>query len=226
LGDESERKGAAVEEKAGGPVQTTDAEIKPQVPPLIANLAWLLRHGRKHWRLVLVASLVVVLGWLLTTASGLIRLQSLTNAFVDFRIQRTVANLRLSYPRARESLSRGSGDFDEVDKDIKAILNLDPRNGHGLYYAGEVARIKHQGLFTTKSCPVGSAFASKPQPFDTFENDFARYLDERTAWIHHFLANDGYEEAFARSDAREKADRFRRALLIEDIKERLAALKH
>lgn len=263
------------------PVQgTADADIKPTPPTLIANLAWLIQHGRKHWRLVGLAALIVIVGWLLTTASGLIRLQGVTNALIDFRIQRTVNNLRLGYRKARDSLGRGSGNFGEVDSDIEAILKLDPRNGHGLYYAGEVKRITAQSLFTPKSCLIGSALAAKPLPLDTYENDFARYLDiekaqpdamrkgdysaetcysrpegycpQRTAWVHHLLANDRYEEAMVSTDVRAKGDKLRRArehaeaaaelyrdergqpgfdqcrpttVLIEDTKRELAALK-
>lgn len=263
------------------PVQdAADADIKPTAPTLIANLAWLLQHGRKRWRLVALASLIVVAGWLLTTASGLIKLQSVTKALIDFRIQRTVNSLRLSYPKARDSLGRGSGHFGEVDSDIEAILKLDPRNGHGLYYAGEVKRITTQSLFTPKSCLIGPALAAKPLALDTYESDFARYVDiekaqpdamrkgdysaetcysrpegycpQRTAWIHHLLANDRYEEAMASTDVRAKGDKLRRALeqaeaaaelykderdhpgfdqcrpttvLIEDAKRELAALK-
>lgn len=257
-----------------------NADIKPTAPTLIANLAWLMQYGRKHWRLVGLASLIVIAGGSLTTASGLIGLQNLTNALVEFRIDRTVANLRRSYPKARDSLGRGTGDFDEVNKGIKAILELDPRNGHGLYYAGEVKRITNQVLFTEKSCPIRSALAVKPQSLDAYENDFARYIDiekaqpdairkgdysaetcysrpqgfcpQRTAWVHHLLANDRYEEALASTNVTEKDDKLRRALehaqaaaklykdehgkpgfgqckatsvLIEDVKGRLATLK-
>jgi hypothetical protein len=263
------------------PVQdTAGADITPTAPTLIANLAWLIQHGRKRWRLVALASLVVIAGSLLTSASGLIRLQSVTKALIDFRIQRTVNNLRLSYPKARDSLGRGTGRFGEVDNDIEAILKLDPRNGHGLYYAGESKRINTPVLFTPKSCLIGSALAAKPQPLDAYENDFARYLDiekaqpdamrkgdysaetcysrpegycpQRTAWVHHLLANDRYEEAMASPDVTAKGDKLRRALehaeaaaelykderdrpgfgecrpttvLIEDAKRELAALK-
>jgi hypothetical protein len=114
----------------------------------------------------------------------------------------------------------GAGDFTRADKDVDDILKLDPANGHGLYYAGEVQGVSDpQSLFTPISCVKPEKLGKDPN-LDIYEKSFLRYIDvenavqdkakqdfgsetcykhasgycgQRTAWINHLLANDFYE---------------------------------
>jgi TIR domain len=157
------------------------------------------------------------------------------------RLQRTVTDLRNQFRETIDALPQsGTGDFARVDQDIGLILELDPKNGHGLYYSGEVKRIQNRALFTSKSCVIRQGLADSRGSLDSYENDFRRYLDiektlpasetggdysaeacyarssgycpQRTAWINHLLANDLYEEAALSADATIKADQLAHAL--------------
>ena len=176
----------------------------------------------------------------MSTSSGVHWLQRGTHVLVHSKIRSAVDDLRLEYPKVRDSLAHGSGDFGKVDKDVDVILKLEPRNGHGLYYQGEIKRIKNKLLFDSQSCIIASRLASDPGPLHPFETDFLRYLDiekalpdedrrgnytgetcysrtlgycdERTAWINHLLANDFFEEGMLSHDPAIKADKLHRAL--------------
>lgn len=157
------------------------------------------------------------------------------------RLQQSVKDLRDQFREAVEALPRsGPGGFTEVDKDVGVILELDPKNGHGLYFSGEAKRIKNQSLFTSKSCVIPEGLADNRGALDAYESDFYRYLDiekslpesetggdysaetcyarasgycpQRTAWINHLLANDLYREAALSTDPAIKAEQLRRAL--------------
>jgi hypothetical protein len=217
-----------------------DDDIPPSPPKLIAELKWILVHGRRHWGLVTLAFFIVVVGWLVSMPSSV--LKNITDPLFRVRmIQRTVNDLRLHYPAALEALPRsGPVGFAEVETDIGLILKLDPANGHGLYYSGEVKRVKNRSLFTEKSCVIPERLAESRERLDTYENDFYRYLDiqsalppsetdggspaqvcydhlsgycpQRTAWVHHLLANDLFEEAKLSTNPEIKAEKFRHAL--------------
>jgi hypothetical protein len=166
------------------------------------------------------------------------------------RAHQTIVDLRNQFRNARDGLPvSGAGGFAKVDKDVAALLELDPKNGHGLYYAGEVKRIKNQSLFTSKSCVIAKELANSHEALDIYENDFIRYLDiemtlpaseaggdysaencyarvsgycpQRTAWVNHLLANDFYEESALSTDPVVKADQLRRALAFAQTAARL-----
>jgi hypothetical protein len=127
-----------------------------------------------------------------------------------------------------------------VENDIDAILKLDPRNGTGFYYAGELKRLNNPELFTEKRCLIPAALKSQPGPLDQYEDDFYRYLDiekslpasqtgggssaelcysrapgycpQRTAWIEHLLANDLYQEGLMAADRGVQTEMLGRAL--------------
>jgi hypothetical protein len=105
--------------------------------------------------------------------------------------------------------------FQLVTKLIGFMLKIDPRNGHGLYYAGTVKR----RLYMNQSASTG--FLSSHDDFFQYlnvENGLPEdergmgivgdgcyalprgYCGERTAWINHLIANDLYAAA-----CREKA---------------------
>lgn len=221
-------------------MSSSNGEITPKLPDMVAKVEWVRRYGKEHWGVIACAFLVVFVGWIVSTTWALGFLQNITGTLVDSRITKTVKDLRIVYPLARDSLNHGSGDFNDVEKDIDVILKLDPRNGTGLYYAGEVKRVRYKSLFTPKSCVIPERLASKPESLETYENEFKRYLDiekaipdrersgnysaescyerpsgycpQRTAWVHHLLANDFYEEAKLIVNSKDRADKLRRAL--------------
>jgi hypothetical protein len=166
------------------------------------------------------------------------------------RARLTIKDLRDQFPIARDALPvSGAGAFATVDKDIDALLAFDPRNGHGLYYAGEVKRIKNPSLFTSKACVIAQGLANSHTSLDAYENDFMRYLDierslmpseaggddyaetcyarlsgyceQRTAWINHLLANDLYEKSALSTNPDIKAEQLRRALAFAQTAARL-----
>jgi len=160
---------------------------------------------------------------------------------VDMQILSTVKDLRFQYQRARDQLGRAASggaapvDFSAVRKNIDAIFQIDPANGHALYYAGELKRISDPALFDSQSCVIPQKLQESGASLDVFEQDFNRYVDneknlsgyevkkdfdseacyhlpqgycaQRTAWIKHLLANDYYEEARLSKDPMERAQR-------------------
>jgi len=112
-----------------------------------------------------------------------------------------------------------ASDFDKIDTITVFLAELDWKNGHALYYKGEVRRLLKDR--------------------DRFRENFERYLDiqktlgdrlpagaeagacyrsaegyckERTGWILHLLANDFYQEGLQENDRNKKRDLFERAL--------------
>jgi hypothetical protein len=241
--DTSRTPGASVAPVAAG-------EVEPEPPAVLKQLEWLRRHGKRHKGLVVAGFLVTFVGWWISTSSGLGLLKNGTDSLVNWRIQRTVTDLRLAFPSARESLNGGSGDFREVEEHIATILKLDPTNGHALYYAGEVKRIKNKTLFTPSSCVKRESLTGQPATaLESYQYDFLRYLDveksladaersggysaetcyervkgycpQRTAWVRHLLANDFYEQGLVRRQQESTNERLEIAL---DHAKRAAAL--
>jgi hypothetical protein len=110
-------------------------------------------------------------------------------------------------------------EFGRVDRLIGFLQQIDSRNGHALYYAGEVARAEgnindEQENFykylevqdtvpeSEKGGDVGSEVCYK-RP-----SGFCR---QRSGWIHHLLANDFYSEGLSATNAQDKAYYFNKA---------------
>ena len=118
-------------------------------------------------------------------------------------------------------------DFDCVSGLANVLLEVDQDNGHGLYFSGEVWRVK------AKKYPKSEKFSRA-----RMREHFFRYLDneshltlserdgdstvcyqrekgycaERTAWINHLMAVDYYQEAQDTVDKETKVQRLQRAL--------------
>ena len=219
-----------------------EKQLQPVPAKLLQNIQWLFVHGRRNLRLVIAGGIVLVAGWLISAnwLTSLLFTKSVSIGLVDAELLKVATELRGHYTRARAALDAGgSPDLKDVDDDIRTLLKLDPKNGHALYYTGELARLKDPLRFTSKSC-LKVPFTESASILDPYHNDFYRYLDtaaslaaietggdvsaeacyqrakgycpQRTAWIHHLLANDLYEVATASNVAGDRRDRLTRTL--------------
>ncbi len=224
--------------------------LKPEPPAIVRQVAWVFgSEGKKHRRVLLLTAGVLATGWLFTSASGLSLLKTFTDALVGWRIERAVKSLRVEYPKALRSLETGTGTFRAVEAQIDVIRNLDPANGHALYYAGEVRRVQNKSLFSSKSCLMPDQLAAGRQELHVFHNDFTRYLDieralaaedkggdysaelcysrvkgycpQRTAWVRHLLANDLLEEGILSSQRNVREEKLRAAIGHAEIARKL-----
>jgi hypothetical protein len=132
--------------------------------------------------------------------------------------------LRAEFTRARDKLEQaGVGDFSRAEEALAALRKVDEQIGHVWYFAGEIKRLKNSAMFTQKSCL--KPLPGRTRALDFYQQDFYRYLEvantlpepeaggdpgselcyrrpngfctQRTAWIHHLLANDFYQRAVA-----------------------------
>ncbi len=117
--------------------------------------------------------------------------------------------------------------FDCVASVATVLLQVDEYNGHGLYFTGEVWRVK------ARQDPAHSDFSRERMREHFFrylaheprlpsnerdgkaEDCYKRekgYCGERTAWINHIMATDYYQQAQDEVDNNTKVQRLRRAL--------------
>ena len=146
--------------------------------------------------------------------------------------------LRSEFIRARNKLDSGAiAEFSRAEEVLSSLHRVDESIAQIWYFEGEIKRIKNSRLFTSKSCPKPlSAGGEIP---DYYHQDFYRYLElarsvseantaadfgsevcyqrlngvcfQRTAWIHHLLGNDLYQEALATIDGPERNQKLKRA---------------
>lgn len=93
---------------------------------------------------------------------------------------------------------RPSGFSEEDFATLRAILDFlladDPHNGSALYYKGEVSRLLRKPFVMREY--FGLYLAQAPEPGGRIPGVRGlQYFDERTAWVHHLLANDYLCEA-------------------------------
>lgn len=170
-------------------------------------------------RLVVGAALLAVL------VSGVLAVRLVVS---HWRMTHLAADLQARFAEVREAeLQNRKPDPGPVQAAIHKLLELDPANGHALYFSGELSRLLHQELFTPKGClrPDSAAEGADLSPY---ENDFYRYLDnarslpaaetggdtgvgicyarrsgycpQRTAWVDHLLSLDLLGQAAASAD--------------------------
>jgi hypothetical protein len=85
-------------------------------------------------------------------------------------------------------------DFAAVRAIYDFLLADDPGNGSALYYKGEVQRLLKKPFLMRES--FGLYLAGAPGPGGRLAGvKGLQYFDERTAWVHHLLANDYLCEA-------------------------------
>lgn len=147
--------------------------------------------------------------------------------------EQTLSIVRELVDEFRRALEKsGVADFSRAEEAIASLRKIDDNNGHAWYFAGEIKRIKNSARFAVNSC-FKRLPSEEPVNWNTYRQDFYRYVHiektlpasetggdcgrpkgycvQRTAWIHHLLANDFYEEALATADPREREAKLKRA---------------
>lgn len=94
----------------------------------------------------------------------------------------------------RKQSSFGEDDFAAVRSVYEFLLADDPGNGSALYYKGEVYRLLRKPSIMREN--FHAYLDRAPQPGGRIPGvKGLQYFDERTAWVHHLLANDYLCEA-------------------------------
>jgi len=101
--------------------------------------------------------------------------------------------------------------FDHVEDLAKLMLQQIPNNGHGLYFYGEVWRVRKnredmRGEFNRyRSIESSLPPAERDGEAEICYQRPSGFCGERTAWIDHMMANDYYQTAVRSKDAGAKA---------------------
>lgn len=138
----------------------------------------------------------------------------------DWKVKTTAREMRSEFQEAMAAEPFKRDALDKISEKADSLLQVDPKNGHALYYKGEVKRVERDR--------------------DRFRENFNRYLDvestlgerepggldaeicyastqgychQRTGWILHLLANDFYAEACEETSPKgERIELFQKAL--------------
>jgi len=110
-------------------------------------------------------------------------------------------------------------DFNKVIPVIKFMLKIDPKNGHAIYFQGEIYRlmndyahfIEYSQLYLETEESIGSHLPKVIDPNLCYETPHG-YCEQRTAWISQLLANYYYKEGIKAPDERIKIKSFKLAL--------------
>jgi hypothetical protein len=111
-------------------------------------------------------------------------------------------------------------DYTHADEIIKLISEIDPNNGHALYYEGESKR-KRGVAGSSQHDFLGYLEIERNLPEDEKggstdpEVCYQRpkgYCKQRTAWIQHLLAKDYYKTGRAETDREKKRDAYQLSL--------------
>jgi len=107
-------------------------------------------------------------------------------------------------------------DFPSVEALSRILLEIDPENGHGLYYAGEYCRLRRdriqmRGHFYRYFATAQKRPESKTGDAEDCYDRPRGYCGERTGYIYHIMANDFYKDGLTKSDKYGKIDDFVRA---------------
>lgn len=111
-------------------------------------------------------------------------------------LQRALDMLRPEFRRATDAKRTGfrEDDFGDVASLYNFLLNVDSKDGSGLYYKGEVQRLLRRRHLMRENFNLYLNNAPGPKAVLTGLKAQG-YPDERTAWIQHLLANDFLCEA-------------------------------
>jgi tetratricopeptide (TPR) repeat protein len=110
-------------------------------------------------------------------------------------------------------------DFNNVIPVIKFMLEIDPKNGHAIYFQGEVYRlmndyahfIEYFQRYLEKEESIGSHLPKVIDPNLCYKTPQG-YCEQRTAWISQLLANYYYKEGIKTPDEKIKMNSFKLAL--------------
>jgi tetratricopeptide (TPR) repeat protein len=110
-------------------------------------------------------------------------------------------------------------DFDKVIPVIKFMLKIDPKNGHAIYFRGEIYRLLNDNAhfleyfhrYLEIEGSIGSRLPKVIDPKLCYETPHG-YCEQRTAWISQLLANYYYNEGTNAPDERMKIRSFKLAL--------------
>ncbi len=110
-------------------------------------------------------------------------------------------------------------DFNKVIPVIKFLLKIDPKNGHAIYFQGEIYRlmndyahfIEYFQRYLQKEGSIGSRLPKVIDPILCYDTPYG-YCEQRTAWISQLLANYYYKEGVKAPDERIKTKSFKLAL--------------
>ena len=110
-------------------------------------------------------------------------------------------------------------DFDKVIPAIKFMLKIDPKNGHAIYFQGEIYRLLNDNAhfleyfhrYLEIEGSIGSRLPKVIDPKLCYETPHG-YCEQRTAWISQLLANYYYNEGIKAPDERMKIKSFKLAL--------------
>jgi hypothetical protein len=111
-------------------------------------------------------------------------------------VRRAMGMLNPELHRVTDARQSGfmEDDFAAVRALYDFLLADDPRNGSALYTKGEVQRLLKKPFLMRES--FGLYLAGAPEPGGRLAGvKGLQYFDERTAWVHHLLANDYLCEA-------------------------------
>jgi hypothetical protein len=132
-----------------------------------------------------------------------------------------VRRLKAQYTSMRITASSqepSAEQFETLHSLIDFLLAVDPLDGHGLYYRGEVARLMY------RKDRNGAGYWGSHSPFNQYlkrleilprenitreihcSDDGLGYCPERTAWIAHLLAQDYYRAALLKRPGQRKED--------------------
>jgi hypothetical protein len=111
--------------------------------------------------------------------------------------------------------------LERVDKLARFLLEIDPNNGHGLYFEGEALRIRgpayrdkfreHFNQFVSVAEKVSPGSFTDHSTAEQAYATGAGFSAERIAWVLHLLANDFLNDALAEADPRDRAEKLRTA---------------
>ena len=143
---------------------------------------------------------------------------------------------RTEFRKVRAESAPSAAQIDQLDRDVEAIHELDPNNGHGLYFSGEMRRVRWAMSHHIAMTELDKEPCKMP---DEAEREFNTYLEaagtaaapkdrsnkadlcytrpdgfcpQRTAWVDHLLSNGFYERAGATTDRLVAIDLLRRAI--------------
>lgn len=136
-------------------------------------------------------------------------------------LKESVRRLKIQYAAMLDTINvreLSADEFGAIDSVVNFLLAIDPHDGHGWYYRGEVQRLKY------RKDRNGAGYLGSHSYFYKYANflemvaqeesgrssgcadDENGYCQERTAWVSNLLALDFYRIALTKSEDKRKGD--------------------